>query len=403
MLHGSTQGRCGCITISSMPDEVLELIASQLVLSFGDVVAFSSTSRRIHATTKFLVAQPLRVEDPLDTDVLEDELSNPALGLVRSMIMDVNFTTSSGQAQSEQLRLLLSRTPRLRYLSLHRPPLDPLDCVPRWEPSRSKTASHPFPLRSSHFHPSAAYLSNVTHLDLGGLSIHPFLLSRFPQLTHLKLSLAERHDAYLPTEALSVIAAGKGCNLVAFEIGLHIGATQKERLDVVRACVTTWPGLHTLNLFSVDQEGRIPSLATYSPRAEEELAKSILELSRELGKAVNLRSLALGIIPCNDEKITSVGSSLDHVAKPIKNPLHLQGPSINSRNGLLSLADSLRVACPMIDAFRCLSPLALRQGKSPYTEFYETICAVWSTGRGEWEMVRGVEHEGRIFGMVASG
>ena len=66
-----------------MPDEVLELVASQLVLSFGDVVAFASTSRRIHAATKFLIAQPLRVQDPLETAALDAELLNPALGLVR--------------------------------------------------------------------------------------------------------------------------------------------------------------------------------------------------------------------------------------------------------------------------------------------------------------------------------
>lgn len=69
--------------MSSMPDEVLELIASQLALTFGDVIAFSSTSRRIHGATKFLVAEPLRVEDAVETDVLEDQLLNPALGLVR--------------------------------------------------------------------------------------------------------------------------------------------------------------------------------------------------------------------------------------------------------------------------------------------------------------------------------
>lgn len=184
------------------------------------------------------------------------------------MIIDVNFTSPSGQAQSEQLRLLLTRAPRVRYLSLRRPPPNPLDCVPRWEPSRSKTAAHPFPLRSSHFHSFPAYLSNITHLELGGLSINPLLLSHFPRLTHLKLSLADQRDAYLPTEALSVVAAARRCNLVAFEIGIFIGIAQRERLDIVRSCVAAWPGLKILHLFSVDQEGRVPSIAAHWARPE---------------------------------------------------------------------------------------------------------------------------------------
>ncbi|KAG9079861.1 hypothetical protein FRC06_007371, partial [Ceratobasidium sp. 370] len=69
--------------MSCMPDEVLELIASQLVLTLHDVVAFSSTSRRIRAATKFLTAKPLCVEDPAGTEKLDHELANPALGLVR--------------------------------------------------------------------------------------------------------------------------------------------------------------------------------------------------------------------------------------------------------------------------------------------------------------------------------
>lgn len=58
------------------------MIASQLVLSFADLIAFSSISRRIRTVTKFLVAQPLRIEDPFATDALEEELLNPTLCLV---------------------------------------------------------------------------------------------------------------------------------------------------------------------------------------------------------------------------------------------------------------------------------------------------------------------------------
>jgi hypothetical protein len=174
--------------------------------------------------------------------------------------INVQFTLAESQTHSEQLRRLLSRTPRLRYLSIRRPAPDPLDCVPRYEPSRSKTASHPFPLRSSHFqqHPGP-YLDNLTHLDLRGLSIHPFLFSRLPGLTHLKLSLADRRDAYLATDALNIVSAAKGCKMIGFEIGLHVGAQPRERLDVIKACVDAWPGLQILNLLSAEG-GRIPVL-----------------------------------------------------------------------------------------------------------------------------------------------
>lgn len=184
------------------------------------------------------------------------------------MMIDVNFTSANAQSQSEQLRILLSRAFRLRYLRLRRPPLNPLNCTPRLDPSRCKTEAHPFPLRSSHFRSSNLYLSNLTHLELRGLSVHPFLLSHFPQLTHLKLSLAEQYDGYPAVEALNVIAAIRGCNLVAFEIGLHVTTSEHERLDVLRACVAAWPNISTLYLFSLDQDGYVATLSDHPPRLE---------------------------------------------------------------------------------------------------------------------------------------
>ncbi|KAG9081002.1 hypothetical protein FRC07_014700, partial [Ceratobasidium sp. 392] len=246
------------VSIACMPEEVLELIASQLVLAFHDVVSFSSTSRRIHTATKFLIARPVFIEGLAGTEKQDGGLTNPTLGLVRSAVIDTKFTLAESQSQNEQLRQLLGQAPRLRYLAIRRPAPDPLEFTPRYEPSRSKTAAHPFPLRSSHFQPSnSAYLASLTHLELSGLSIHPFLFARFPRLTHLKLSLAGQRDAYLATDALNVISAAKGCKLIGFEIGLHIGTQPHERLNVVKACVAAWPNLEILNLFSAD-EAKVP-------------------------------------------------------------------------------------------------------------------------------------------------
>ncbi|KAG9081004.1 hypothetical protein FRC07_014699, partial [Ceratobasidium sp. 392] len=241
-------------SIACIPEEVLELIASQLVLTFHDVVAFSSTSTRIRAATKFLIARPVLIEDLPGARKLNSELTNLTLGLVRSTIINTKFTLAESQSQSEQLRQLLGQAPRLRYLAIRRPAPDPLEFTPRYEPSRSKTAAHPFPLRSSHFQPyNSAYLANLTHFELSGLSIHPFLFARFLRLTHLKLSLAGQRDAYLATDALNIVSAAKGCKLIGFEIGLHIGTQPHERLNVVKACVAAWPNLEILNLFSADE------------------------------------------------------------------------------------------------------------------------------------------------------
>jgi hypothetical protein len=65
-----------------MPTEVIELIASQLILGFKDVIAFSSTSRRVHEATAFLITKPILVEDIRDIDDLSSRV-NMHIGLSR--------------------------------------------------------------------------------------------------------------------------------------------------------------------------------------------------------------------------------------------------------------------------------------------------------------------------------
>jgi hypothetical protein len=96
---------------------------------------------------------------------------------LRAATINVKFTLSNAPSQSEQLRKLLARAPRLRSLALRRP-LPETFKESRWEPTRSKTATHPFPLRSSHL--QSSYLAELTHLELSGLSIHPMIFTRLP-------------------------------------------------------------------------------------------------------------------------------------------------------------------------------------------------------------------------------
>ncbi|KAG8742159.1 hypothetical protein FRC10_001967 [Ceratobasidium sp. 414] len=375
------------MSISCMPDEVLELIASQLVLTFHDVIAFSSTSRRIHAATKFLAAQPLCIEDPAGTEKLDHELANPGLGLVRSAIIDAKFTLAQSQPQTEQLRQLLCKAPRLRYLSIRRPAPDPLEFTPRYEPSRSKTAAHPFPLRSSHFQNASKYLDNLTHLELCGISIHPFLFSRFPRLTHLKLSLAGQRDAYLATDALGIVSAAKGCNLTAFEIGLHVGTETRERLNVVKACIAAWPSLETLSLFSTEN-AQVPSLFDRWQKPET-LVPSATELAKAIEPAQRLKHLSLGIVPLGAESLSVAPSPL------------VQADLVPG--SLPALASLFRTACPELESFRCPVPLGTRPGKRAFTEFYQVARARWVGGG--WECARETVPEGppEIFGMTGRG
>ncbi|KAG9086580.1 hypothetical protein FRC06_003022 [Ceratobasidium sp. 370] len=251
--------------LSLVPDEILELIASQLVLSFRDVLAFSATARRIRSVLRMLTAQPSRIEDPLGTDMLDQELTDQRL--IRAVIIEVNFTLADSQRQSEQLRRFLSRATHIRYLCIRRPALnqDPPAVAPhRGEMQRPKSATHPFPLRAVHFQHKGSYLGNLTHLELSGLTIHPFIFAHLPQLTHLKLSLAEQYDVYSTTNALEVIPAARVCKLVGFEIGgLYITMDNAERLRVVDACVSAWPDLEILNLFSL-KNGKALGWASYS-------------------------------------------------------------------------------------------------------------------------------------------
>lgn len=121
-----------------------------------------------------------------------------------------------------------------------------------------------------------------------------------------------------------------------------------------------------------------------------------------LNKAQNLRNLTLGIVPSKHETVTSTDSSLDDVSKPVEVFSYSQSASTNSPNSLLSLAALLRMACPQLTSLHCLSPLASRQGKGPYTEFYEAVCANWLVGQGRWEVVQRVNPVDRVFGMTTS-
>ncbi|GAB1521102.1 hypothetical protein RhiTH_004193 [Rhizoctonia solani] len=200
----NTSRRRENITMTLMPTEVIELIASQLTLSFKDVIAFSLTSRRVHEATAFLVTKPLLSEDIRDTGGPGGR-DNTSIGLSRALIVDLKFTLASEEAsvESEQLRRLLVRAPRLRYLALRRPPLS---------------------------------------------------------IENQEATIRGHQDAYLPSEVMNIISFAKSCKLVAFEVGMHAVVGQRERLSVVKACVGAWPGLRILNLVSARSGQKILSL-----------------------------------------------------------------------------------------------------------------------------------------------
>ncbi|EUC57280.1 F-box protein [Rhizoctonia solani AG-3 Rhs1AP] len=358
------------ISMCSMPNEVIALVASQLILSFKDVIAFSATSRRIHEATSFLVTKPLLVEDLHGTTGLNRE-ANPTFGLSRASVVNVKFATGDTRIQSEQseqLRCLLARAPRLRYLALHRPalPIDKKEPPVRWEPTRSKTSAYPFPLRTSHFPTKGSYLSKLTHLDLSGLSIHPMIFSRLSNLTHLKLSLCSHQDAYFPSEVLSIITFAKACKLVAFEIGMHVMADQRERLNVVRACVEAWPSLKILDLVSADREGKALSLGD-SWLKSENVVNSAIELASTLSLCPDLTTLLLGL----------------------------------SSNNAESLAAIFHQYCPLLELFGCLTPSKIKPGnRRPFVESFELVVARRSK-QDEWLHIKDISGRGDIgiFGM----
>ncbi|KAJ1305022.1 hypothetical protein OPQ81_000065 [Rhizoctonia solani] len=358
------------LDMCSMPNEVVELIASQLTLSFKDVIAFSLTSRRIHEATAFLVTRPLLVEDMNGTAVLHNE-SNPAFGLSRASVVNVKFVMGDARAQSdqsEQLRSFLARAPRLRYLALRRPPhpIDKQDVPLRWGPSRCKTSTHPFPLRTCHFRTGGSYLSNLTHLDLSDLSIHPMIFSRLLSLTHLKLSLYGHQDAYLPSEVLNIITSAKACKLVAFEIGMDPTTDRRERMDVVRACARTWPSLRTLNLVSADSEGKVLNLDGWM--RPENAVDSAVELAEALQLCSSLTNLLLGL----------------------------------STRDVNTLAIIFQQYFPLLESFGCLAPCIVKSGnRRPFFESFEVI----STRRAKqdgWALSKSTTREGyvSVFGMI---
>ncbi|CAE6384929.1 unnamed protein product [Rhizoctonia solani] len=365
----NTSRRRENITMTLMPTEVIELIASQLTLSFKDVIAFSLTSRRVHEATAFLVTKPLLSEDIRDTGGPGGR-DNTSIGLSRALIVDLKFTLASEEAsvESEQLRRLLVRAPRLRYLALRRPPLsiENQEATIRWEPTRSKTSAHPFPLRTSHFQPGAAYLSSLTHLDLNDLSIHPMILPRFPNLTHLKLSLSGHQDAYLPSEVMNIISFAKSCKLVAFEVGMHAVVGQRERLSVVKACVGAWPGLRILNLVSARSGQKILSLGD-SWMKPENVVNSATELAEALQFCPDLATLSLNLS--------------DH------NPDYL--------------AIIFHRHCPLLETFGCLTPNKIKpSARRPFIESFELVVARRTKQHGWVRCKSGINGAGvGIFGM----
>ncbi|KAG8687988.1 hypothetical protein FRC11_006248 [Ceratobasidium sp. 423] len=353
-----------------MPNEVIELIASQLTLSFRDVIAFSLTSRRIHEAIAFLVTEPLLVGDIHETNGLNNEIS-PGLGLSRALVVNMKFIPVPDEApmQSEQLRRLLTRAPRIRYLALRRspPPINNQEAPLRWEPTRSKTSAHPFPLRTSHFLSGSSYLSSLTHLDMSDLSIHPMIFSRLPNLTHLRLSFCGHQDAYLPSEVLNIITFAKTCKLVAFEIGMLAVVDQRERTNVVRACAGAWPTLRTLNLVSADSEGKVLSLGDGWIKPENAV-DSAVELSDALRLCPGLTTLLLGL------------SSRD------------------SKN----LAAIFQRHCPSLDSFGCLTPCNIKSSnRRPFVESFEVVLARWTKQDGwvDSKNMRRIGHNG-VFGML---
>ncbi|KAF8686379.1 RNA uridylyltransferase [Rhizoctonia solani] len=365
----NTSRRRENITMTLMPTEVIELIASQLTLSFKDVIAFSLTSRRVHEATAFLVTKPLLSEDIRDTGGPGGR-DNTSIGLSRALIVDLKFTLASEEAsvESEQLRRLLVRAPRLRYLALRRPPLsiENQEATIRWEPTRSKTSAHPFPLRTSHFQPGAAYLSSLTHLDLNDLSIHPMILPRFPNLTHLKLSLSGHQDAYLPSEVMNIISFAKSCKLVAFEVGMHAVVGQRERLSVVKACVGAWPGLRILNLVSARSGQKILSLGD-SWMKPENVVNSATELAEALQFCPDLATLSLNLS--------------DH------NPDYL--------------AIIFHRHCPLLETFGCLTPNKIKpSARRPFIESFELVVTRRTKQHGWVRCKSGINGAGvGIFGM----
>ncbi|KAG8793064.1 hypothetical protein FRC12_003997 [Ceratobasidium sp. 428] len=366
--------------ISGLPDEILELITSQLVLSFRDVISFSSVSRQIHSATQAFIsriAQPLHVEDASGTTGLEKELVNPTLGSVRAVIVDVNFAQTVPQRHSEQLRQFLSRMPRLRHLSICQPTFTSLQSQARHRNGRPATSIYPFPLRASHFQYSSLYLNNLTHLEICGLSVNPFLFARLPWLTHLKLSIARHGDAYNGGEALNLITAGRGCSLTSFEIGLHVPPQDmagcfSDGIPIAKACVSAWPDLQILNLFSVEK-GVVPRASERINIFGQNLSRVVLDLSETLKPARRLRKLAFGLILLDEGDLRPPSPSTDSQACPTSQP----APKL-----LAAIAAELRTSCPKLEVLRCVAPpIGIVK-----PEYFEVVRADWA--HGGWGCIR---------------
>ncbi|KAG8793063.1 hypothetical protein FRC12_003996 [Ceratobasidium sp. 428] len=310
-------------------------------------------------------------------------------GVFSAISINAKFTIAESQRQTEQLRQFLIQAPRLRYLCIRRPALDsnPNHNFPLYlrDLQRLKSTKNPFPLRSAHFqHPaSGTYLSNLTHLGLCGLSIHPLIFAYLPQLTHLKLSLDEHHDPYTEVQALEFISAAKGCKLQGFEIGMYVVARNTERLLVVDACVTAWPELEIFNMFSL-VDGKVLRSITNG----ENLARTVRALAASMAPARKLKQLSIGLVPLNTT-----------VLPPASAPSNPEPSETATPGSLAAIASIFRTACPEVELFRCLAPLPQRS-RNELAPGFEVARAKWE-GSG-WSCGRGdlPKSSTTIFGML---
>ncbi|KAG9114447.1 hypothetical protein FRC07_007646, partial [Ceratobasidium sp. 392] len=120
------------------------------------------------------------------------------------------------------------------------------------------------------------------------------------------------------------------------------------------------------------------------------LIPSATDLAKALEPVRQLKHLSLGIIPLDADTLSAAPS--------------LPNQDISAPPGSLStLAPIFRAACPKLESFRCLVPLATRPGgKRPFAEFYEVARARWSNDAEGWECTRERTVDGipEIFGMI---
>ncbi|QRV78147.1 hypothetical protein RhiJN_06162 [Ceratobasidium sp. AG-Ba] len=365
--------------------ELIELIASQDVLNVRDVLAFSSTCTQIRQATRLLTAPPLYLEDPSGTDVLTSELSNGHLGLVRAAIVHVRFTIAESKSQSEQLRLVLSKMPNIKYLAL-RCCTDKVLNTSDPARDRPKVVAYPFPLRSTHF--QRGYLSNLSRLELSSLSINVFVFAHMPRLTHLKLTLSSSYDGDGASEVHPLITAARDCRLLGFKISFKpLDDETSERLAVVKACSATWPCLQILNIISDCGFEHLSS--------DQNLSVTIRQTIKALELARGLQELSLSVVPFGKRRIPLFPKVIDKEYLPY----------LDVQSSLSALAGKFRGAFPDLKIFRCISHHRLQQpiydANRFELQYYKVVRAHWIEGAG-WQCTQ--EELGKnsplVFGMV---